>query len=297
MAPMQWLVLFLCCLILPLAPLSAADDGAAVQQEPWLFGPVPDFEQPESLSQRTSEVTRSGLRTFPSSPALRKAWLEQADHLRVRLRALHSRIGNPVHLRIFKASRELELWTQTPSGLALVRTYPICDVSGTLGPKRFEGDLQAPEGVYRITRENLNPNSEFHLALNIGYPNEYDRALGHTGSNIMIHGGCASRGCFAMSDYYIEQIYLLVEAALRNGQPAVVVEIYPFRMTDQALAAQAGSRWHDFWRALKPVHDQFDARAGLPQIHIAPDGYRPAMVRNRSDLLATSPSLGLISPE
>jgi len=210
----------------------------------------------------------------PSSASSRSAWIHQGRWLFERLADKGLRIGDPVHIRIFKQTRELELYLQGREGFELYRSFPICDMSGSLGPKRFEGDYQAPEGFYTVVPERLHPHSDFHLAFNLGYPNAFDRAAGRTGSNIMIHGGCASNGCFAMTDYYMEQIYLLAEAALQNGQEKIGVEIYPFRMTEQNLAAHASSRWIDFWRSLKPAHDHFVASGRPARIQSEGAAYR-----------------------
>jgi len=241
--------------------------------EDWLFeaAPVPVSKVAAPVVERDSQPLRP---RFPSSGSSKAAWINQGDWLFDRLSSRGLRIGDPLHIRIFKQSRELELYIQGRNGFELYRAYPICDVSGMLGPKRFEGDFQAPEGFYTVVPERLHPHSDFHLAFNLGYPNEFDRSMGRTGSNIMIHGGCASNGCFAMTDYYMEQIYLLAEAALKNGQHEIGVEIYPFRMTEENLAAHASSRWIEFWRSLKPAHDHF-AQSGLPA-PMEPDlaGYR-----------------------
>lgn len=117
----------------------------------------------------------------------------------------------------------------------LFRSYPICSYSGYPGPKLSEGDWQSPEGFYRVTSEQMNPWSDNHLAFDIGYPNEYDRAWDRTGGSIMVHGGCTSMGCFAMSDYRIEEIYTLAHAALAHGQRAFSVHIFPFRLTSANL--------------------------------------------------------------
>ena len=244
----------------------AAADPLAI--DAWLYAPAPQLETPAAQPRQSPPMP------FPSSDTSRSAWIQQADFLRPRLAAMGLRIGDPIHLRIFKQSRELELWIQGADGYVLYRNFPICDVSGTLGPKRFEGDFQAPEGFYSVARERLHPHSEFHLAFNLGYPNEFDRALGRTGSNIMIHGSCASNGCFAMTDYYMEQIYMLTEAALRGGQPAVGVEIYPFRMTDENLTANADSSWAEFWRSLRPAHDHFLEHRVPARIAVGAFGYR-----------------------
>ncbi|MEX2498752.1 MAG: L,D-transpeptidase family protein [Wenzhouxiangellaceae bacterium] len=238
---------------LPIALISALFSDSLPASENWLYAPAPEAEAAAPAS--TPEAR--GFSGIPSSPNSRSAWVNQSKWLFERLNRKSLRIGDPVHIRIFKQSRELELYLQGRNGFELYRSYPICDMSGTLGPKRFEGDYQAPEGFYTIAPARLHPHSDFHLAFNLGYPNAFDRALERTGSNIMIHGGCASNGCFAMTDYYMEQIYLLAEAALRNGQTGISVEIYPFRMTENNLDAHASSRWIDFWRSLKPAHDHF----------------------------------------
>ena len=229
---------------------------------------------------------------LPSSPSSRSAWIHQGEWLFDRLADKGMRIGDPVHIRIFKQSRELELYLRGRDGYELYRSYPICDISGSLGPKRFEGDYQAPEGFYTVAPERLHPNSDFHLAFNLGYPNTFDRSLDRNGSNIMIHGGCASNGCFAMTDYYMEQLYLLAEAALENGQKNIGVEIYPFRMTEQNLTAHASSRWIDFWRSLKPAHDYFVAAGRPARIESAAGTYRVLA----EDLPVNLPTAGISAP-
>src|ERR1043165_9175869 len=97
-------------------------------------------------------------------------------------------LNSPILVRLFKTEAELEVWKQTRSGqFALLKTYPICRWSGDLGPKVREGDRQAPEGFYPITPGLMNPTSAYYLSFNTGYPNTYDQALGHTGSQLMVH--------------------------------------------------------------------------------------------------------------
>ena len=97
-------------------------------------------------------------------------------------------------------------------------TYPICRWSGRLGPKFREGDRQAPEGFYTVDAEQLNPNSRMHRSFNLGFPNAYDQAHGRTGSFLMVHGGCASIGCYAVTDPAVDEIWRMVTAALEQGQ-------------------------------------------------------------------------------
>ena len=204
-------------------------------------------------SQRDSRLIRR-----PAQPTLQD-----------RLEARGFRFGAPAFIRIFKKEEVLEVWLQKDSGeYALFLDYPICIYSGELGPKTREGDKQSPEGFYTVGREAMNPNSQYHLSFNLGYPNAYDRAHGYSGSLLMVHGKCVSIGCYAMGDRQIEEIYTLVGAALQRGQPFVRVHAFPFRMTDANLAAYSEHRWYDFWRMLKPGYDYFERYHQPPEIDV-----------------------------
>lgn len=184
-----------------------------------------------------------------------------------------SSLGDPVHVRIFKASHELELWIAAGERYELFNTYPICTYSGDLGPKLKEGDRQSPEGFYRVTLDRLNPNSSYHLSFNLGFPNAFDRAHERTGSYLMVHGKCVSIGCYAMTDDGIEEIYLLTEAALEAGQEAVSVHVFPFRMTDETMADHSDSPWIGFWENLKEGHDHFETSGMPPRVGVADKRY------------------------
>ncbi len=177
-------------------------------------------------------------------------------------------LGQPIFIRIFKASRELEVWMMKGGSYSLFKTYEICAHSGELGPKLKEGDRQSPEGFYFVTPEQMNPNSRYHLSFNLGFPNAYDRAHARTGSFLMVHGNCLSIGCYAMTDAGIEEIYLLAESAFANGQPFFRTHIFPFRMTDGNLATHAGSHWIEFWRNLKDGYDWFEDRKVPPAVFV-----------------------------
>jgi murein L,D-transpeptidase YafK len=176
-------------------------------------------------------------------------------------------LGDPVHVRIYKAEMRLEVWLRgRDERFAHFRDYEICTYSGGIGPKLAEGDHQAPEGFYRVGFSQLNPHSRHHLAFNLGFPNQYDRSLGRTGSALMVHGGCSSVGCYAMTDAGIDQIYSMVEAAIGTGQGEVDVHIFPFEMTDEAMAAHAGSAWAAYWQNLKEGFDLFEANGVPPEV-------------------------------
>ena len=129
---------------------------------------------------------------------------------------------SPILIRIFKEEAELEVWKQDKTGrFALLTTFPICRWSGDLGPKIKEGDRQAPEGFYSITPGLMNPDSQFYLAFNMGYPNAFDRSLGRNGAHLMVHGDCSSRGCYAMTDEQIAEIYALARESFFGGQKAL----------------------------------------------------------------------------
>lgn len=169
-------------------------------------------------------------------------------------------LGSPVFIRIIKAEYLLELWVQSKEGWKLWKTYPIAAMSGHIGPKEREGDLQAPEGFYRVSLSSLNPRSRYYLSFNIGYPNQYDRSLGRTGSHIMVHGSNVSIGCFAMTDPGIEEIYTMVAEALRTGQSYVPVQIYPFRMTEERLKREKNSPYYPTWQRLLPAWQHTESR-------------------------------------
>ena len=152
-------------------------------------------------------------------------------------------LNSPILVRLFKEEAELEVWKQDRSGrFALLKTYPICRWSGDLGPKVREGDRQAPEGFYSISPAQMNPQSAYYLSFNIGFPNAFDRAHGRTGSELMVHGDCSSRGCYAMTDEQIAEIYALGREFFFGGQRAFQLQAYPFHMTPVNMASTATIR-------------------------------------------------------
>ncbi len=182
--------------------------------------------------------------------------------------------GTPVFVRIFKQPRVLELWLAEASGIfKLFRTYPICEFAGGLGPKRSRGDDQVPEGFYSVNPHWMHPFSDYHLAFNVRYPNDYDHFYARTGANIMVHGGCDSAGCIAMTDARIEEIYTLAEAAIRGGQPYFKVHIFPFPLTEANLKKYEKSRWLAFWQNLKEGYDLFEVSRVPPEEYVADGRY------------------------
>lgn len=182
-------------------------------------------------------------------------------------------LGAPVFIRIFKKESELELWIKKDKRFVLFATYPVCRWSGRLGPKLKQGDRQSPEGFYTVSAGQLNPNSRWHRSFNLGFPNRFDRSHGRTGSYLMVHGGCGSIGCYAMTDPAIDEIWRLVTSALKGGQPRFHVHVYPFRMTSWNMALHGGGQWGEFWRDLKKGYDLFDAAHVPPTISVCGGRY------------------------
>jgi len=180
----------------------------------------------------------------------------------------------PILVRIFKEESELEVWKQTKEGnYELLKTYPICRWSGELGPKVKTGDRQAPEGFYMITPGLMNPNSAYYLAFNMGFPNSFDKALGRTGANLMVHGDCSSSGCYAMTDDQIGEIFALARESFDGGQRAFQVQAYPFRMTAKNLATHRNNPNIAFWRMLKEGNDHFEVTRQEPKVEVCDKRY------------------------
>jgi murein L,D-transpeptidase YafK len=176
-------------------------------------------------------------------------------------------LQSPMLVRLFKQEAELEVWKQNRSGrFTLLKTYPICRWSGDLGPKVREGDRQAPEGFYSITPAQMNPQSAYYLSFNTGYPNAYDKALGHTGSELMVHGDCSSRGCYAMTDEQIAEIYSLGRESFFGGQRAFQFQAYPFRMTPLNMAKHRNNPNMPFWKMIKEGYDHFEVTRQEPKV-------------------------------
>jgi murein L,D-transpeptidase YafK len=190
------------------------------------------------------------------------------------MEALNMDRAAPILIRIYKEDSTLEILKQDRSGkFALLNSYPICKFSGNLGPKLMQGDYQAPEGFYDITPNQMNPNSSEYLAFNTGFPNAFDRSLGRTGSFLMVHGGCRSVGCYAMTDYAMEEIYGLVDEAFKGGQKKVQLQAFPFRMTAQNLADHADDPNLPFWEMLKEGSDAFLVTEQPPRVAVCDRRY------------------------
>jgi len=189
-------------------------------------------------------------------------------------------LGDPIFLRITKTQSKtdkqgrLEAFVENDDGkFLLFKTWDICTYSGKLGPKLKQGDRQSPEGFYFVKPAQMNPYSSYHLSFNLGYPNAYDRVHKRTGDYLMVHGDCVSIGCYAMTDKGIEEIYILMGAALKGGQPFVRVHVFPFPMTDGNMKAYKGNANIEFWENLKTGWEWFEEKSRPPNVNVAQKRY------------------------
>ena len=204
---------------------------------------------------RVADAYRAALPTVQS-------WCKQAD------------VPYPpkrIFLRAFKLERTLEVWGSSSgrTPFKLLQALPIAAMSGTLGPKRMEGDGQVPEGVYFINR--FNPLSQFLLSLGLNYPNASDAMLSDSarpGGDIFIHGDRKSIGCLAMTDPVIQRIYILCLEARNGGQARIPVHIFPFRFRKP----WPSRTFEAFWTQLEPIYSAFERTKMVPPVRINRSG-------------------------
>jgi len=182
-----------------------------------------------------------------------------------------------VYIRSFKYDAQLEVWVKNTyrEKYKLFKTYKVCMQSGTMGPKRLQGDYQVPEGFYYINE--FNAHSNYHLALGLNYPNASDRILSdslHPGNAIYIHGSCVSVGCIPVTDQDIEEIYLIADNAKAGGQDFIPVHVFPFRYNSKKsleyfkTAAKNNPALQSFAMQLKEAYDRFEDTHEVPVILI-----------------------------
>jgi murein L,D-transpeptidase YafK len=194
--------------------------------------------------------------------------------MRQKLAKMNLSMSSPIMMRIFKQEAVMEVWkANAQDRYQLVGTYPICAWSGQLGPKKKEGDRQAPEGFYTVTPAQMNPRSGYYLSFDMGYPNKYDRAYGRTGRNLMIHGACSSSGCYSISDAAVLQVYAFARDAFKGGQKSFQIQAFPFRMTAENMAKHRSSEYFEFWKNLKVGYDYFEITHRPPEVDVCDRKY------------------------
>ena len=228
-------------------------------------------------------VQSAPAKNIAETPRSVTAIAKTMPNLEIELALKGLKLGDPVFLRIIKSPKPhvgrlhdgvLQIYMQGADGrYKLFKTKDICAASGKLGPKTKTGDHQSPEGFYFINAGRFNPWSSYHLSLNLGYPNTYDRAHGYTGNFLMIHGQCVSIGCYAMTDGGINEIYTLAGAAIKNGQGIVRVHAFPFPMNEANMALAKGNSHLPFWQNLKQGWDWFESNGVPPDVTVRDGGY------------------------
>ncbi|WP_188656266.1 L,D-transpeptidase family protein [Roseibium aquae] len=197
-----------------------------------------------------------------------------SSEIKHKMAELNMSPGSPIMIRIFKQENELEVWKRARTGrFELLESFEICKWSGELGPKFKEGDRQAPEGFYEITPGLMNPNSSYHLAFNLGFPNKFDQAHGRTGSHLMVHGACSSRGCYAMTDAQVQDIFALARDSFAGGQRSFQVQAFPFRMTPENMVKHRDSEHFEYWQMLKEGYDHFEVTRTPPNVEVCDRRY------------------------
>ena len=186
-----------------------------------------------------------------------------------------------MYLRSFKFDRQLEIWVKSNSKepYKLFKTYKVCQQSGSMGPKRVEGDYQVPEGFYYINE--FNPNSNYHLSLGLNYPNASDRILSDAtrpGSAIYIHGNCVSTGCIPITDAPIEELYFIASSVRNQGQEFIPVHVYPVKYNVKksfeylAQITKENQPLQQFAISLKSAFDYFEDKKQLPLVLVNKKG-------------------------
>jgi murein L,D-transpeptidase YafK len=228
-----------------------------------------------SLKPSGAAPSSSDFGPLSSSPAMgNERRSEPSPNLAAALAAKGFKPGSPIFMRIFKDSSKLEIWLGKQGRFQLYRSFDICRWAGGLGPKLYEGDNQSPEGFYLVDRKLFTRRSwKWRKSFSIGYPNAYDKVHDRTGSLILVHGGCTSSGCFAMTNPVIGEVYELARMAREKGQEKFHIHVFPFRMTEANLRRHKNSKWIDFWRNLKQGYDLFEKTGRPPRVMVCRKRY------------------------
>ncbi|OFY87073.1 MAG: hypothetical protein A3F72_17850 [Bacteroidetes bacterium RIFCSPLOWO2_12_FULL_35_15] len=214
--------------------------------------------------------------TQQKASRVKTAYTEKWDDLKAELIKRNFDATNfEICIRAFKHDKLVEIWLRSKNEkqFKLFKTYDICYYSGSLGPKRKQGDGQVPEGFYNVAV--FNPYSNYYLSLGVSYPNSSDKIIGKTnlGGDIMIHGNCVSIGCIPITDTYIKELYVLAVEARNGGQQTIPISIFPAKMDEKGMNF-LNSEYGDnaallsFWKSLKTGYDYFEINKQLPKITV-----------------------------
>jgi murein L,D-transpeptidase YafK len=212
-------------------------------------------------------------------PRVKEAYQEKEKIITAQLAAkgIKSSEAVQLYLRAFKEESIIELWAKNSSAktFQLVDSFEICSMSGSIGPKRKQGDRQVPEGFYHIDR--FNPSSNFHLSLGINYPNASDKIISkadNPGGDIFIHGSCVSIGCMAITDEQIKELYIYCVDAYSGGQTKIPVTVFPARLTTSNYnrLVRRMPEQKELWTELQSAYTIFNTSKKLPDISFLENG-------------------------
>ena len=240
---------------------------------------LPVTAQPPKSNAGTSYSFVNYQKTFPRP---NESFVKKTDTLQKQFEAKKLKWpANYIYIRSFKYDSQLEVWVKNDikDQFQLFKTYKICALAGTLGPKRMEGDYQVPEGFYYINE--FNPRSNYYLSLGINYPNESDKILSDSlrpGSAIFIHGSCVTVGCIPIRDEQIDELYILAAYAKNQGQDFIPVHIFPVRFNVERSVKYLERLTKDdqtlkkFTGILEDAFDYFEKYKQLPVVMIGEKG-------------------------
>ena len=235
-----------------------------------------------SVSSQTAVSNFNFVEYQKSFPRTGDAWKRKEDTLMKQFQ--EKGLAWPIkylYLRSFKYDSQMEVWVKNARNdqYKLFKTYKVCALAGTLGPKRMMGDYQVPEGFYYINE--FNPKSQYHLSLGLNYPNASDRILSDSlqpGKDIYIHGSCVTTGCIPITDQQIEELYILASYAKSSGQDFIPVHIFPIHFKNQRSSEYLAKYVKDFPEyapmadELKHVYQYFEKTRQLPVIMVSKKG-------------------------
>lgn len=240
---------------------------------------VAAFSQPVGTSASGSNSFINYQKTFPRPS---ESFARKEDTLQKQFK--EKKLTWPakyIYIRSFKYDSQLEVWVkqEIKESFKLFKTYKVCALAGSLGPKRMEGDYQVPEGFYYINE--FNPKSSYYLSLGINYPNESDKVLSDSlrpGSAIYIHGSCVTVGCIPITDEQIDELYILAAYAKNSGQDFIPVHIFPIKFDVERSANYLSSLTKDdaalkkFAGSMEDAYNYFEKHRQLPMVMIGDKG-------------------------
>lgn len=236
----------------------------------------------ETVQSQSSAPTLNFVEYQKSFPRSGDAWKRKEDTLMKQFQAKNLKFPFKfMYVRSFKYDSKLEVWVKNDrkDKFQLFKTYKVCALAGTLGPKRMMGDYQVPEGLYYINE--FNPRSNYHLSLGLNYPNASDKILSDSlqpGGDIYIHGSCVTTGCIPVTDDQIEEIYILASLARSQGQDFIPVHIFPVQFNNQKSVDYLNRFLKDFpeyknmTAELKDIYDYFDRTQQIPVVSVNKKG-------------------------